>query len=99
MIRLNPSSVANKKHNSHEMLQRAESPDINEPVAKKRRIAASEFLELSEPNSSDISIEYIKVTTKIPQPTTGNIKTYTWPMQQGVPLNDIGTDPCLIEVI
>ena len=81
------------------MLQRTESPDINEPVAKKHRIAASEFLELSEPSSSDISIEYIKVTTKIPQTTTGNIKTYTRPIQQGVHLNDTRTDPCLIEVI
>ena len=79
------------------MLQRSKEPDDDEPASKKRRLAASEFLELSEANSSDIGIECNKNGTIIPHVISGDIKTYLGNIQGQCP-NDKSTDQSFMAV-
>ena len=57
------------------MIQRSKDPDDDEPASKKRRLAASEFLEPFETKSSDTNIECNKNGTIIPHVISGDIKT------------------------
>lgn len=78
-------------------VHRTMTPDIDEPAAKKRRLAASEFLEDSDSNSIDLNIESNKHATKIPQTISGDIKTYLGDIQ-GPCSNDKATESCFDSV-
>ena len=79
------------------MLQRSKDPDDDEPASKKRRLAASEFLELTEANSSYIGIECNKNGSIIPHVISGDINTYQGYIQRPCP-NDKSTDQSFMAV-
>ena len=89
----NPKSTSDIIKIPQNSIHRTKTPDTDEPVAKKRRLAASEFLELSDSNSIDTNIEFNKSANKIPQTISGDIKTYLGHMQ-GLFSKDKTTDSC-----
>lgn len=84
--------------NPRDKILRTVSSDIDEPVAKRRRLAASEFLEVLEPNNFDKDIENSNEITIIPQDNSKDVNTSRCPTS-GSKTSDKETDLSINEVM